>query len=93
MSFPADYNTGLLIVECEAKINGETAPQDHFVLLKNDGENFEIEATEDSVILVLSGEPINEPIAAYGPFLMNTWDEVEKAMKDVNAGKFGVLAD
>ena len=93
MSFPADYNTGLLIIEGEAKINGDTAPQDHFVLLKNDGENFEVEATEDTVILVLSGEPINEPIAAYGPFLMNTWDEVEKAMKDVNAGKFGVLAD
>ena len=93
MSFPANYNTGLLIVEGEAKINGETAPQDHFVLLKNDGENFDIEAKEDTVILVLSGEPINEPIAAYGPFLMNTWDEVEKAMKDVNAGKFGVLAD
>ena len=93
MSFPANYNTGLLIVEGEAKINGETASQDHFVLLKNDGVNFEIEATEDTVILVLSGESINEPIAAYGPFLMNTWDEVEKAMKDVNAGKFGVLAD
>jgi len=93
MSFPADYNTGLLIVEGEAKINGDRAPQDNFVLLKNDGEVFEIEAVENTVLLVLSGEPINEPIAAYGPFLMNTWDEVEKAMKDVNAGKFGVLAD
>ena len=93
MSFPADYNTGLLIIEGEAKINGEVAAQDHFVLLKNDGENFEIEATEDTVILVLSGEPINEPIAAYGPFLMNKWEEVEQAMHDVNTGKFGVLED
>ena len=93
MSFPADYNTGLLIIEGEAKINGEVAAQDHFVLLKNDGENFEIEATEDTVILVLSGEPINEPIAAYGPFLMNKWEEVEQAMHDVNSGKFGVLED
>ena len=93
MSFPADYNTGLLIIEGEAKINGEVAAQDHFVLLKNDGENFEIETTEDTVILVLSGEPINEPIAAYGPFLMNKWEEVEQAMHDVNAGKFGVLED
>lgn len=93
MSFPADYNTGLLIIEGEAKINGEVAAQDHFVLLKNDGENFEIETTEDTVILVLSGEPINEPIAAYGPFLMNKWEEVEQAMHDVNTGKFGVLED
>ena len=93
MSFPAEYNTGLLIIEGEIKINGEDAPQDHFVLFKNDGENFEIEATEDTVILVLSGEPINEPIAAYGPFLMNKWEEVEQAMHDVNSGKFGELED
>jgi len=52
-----------------------------------------VEATEDTVILVLSGEPINEPIAAYGPFLMNTWEEVEQAIQEVNTGKFGVLAD
>ncbi len=93
MSFPAGYNTGLLIIEGSIKINDSSAPQDHFVLLKNDGENFTVEATEDSVILVLSGEPIDEPIAAYGPFLMNTWEEVEKAMNDVTAGKFGVLED
>jgi redox-sensitive bicupin YhaK (pirin superfamily) len=63
------------------------------VLLKNDGEKFEIEAKEDAIILILSGEPIDEPIAAYGPFLMNTWAEVEQAIQDVNAGKFGVLEE
>jgi redox-sensitive bicupin YhaK (pirin superfamily) len=62
-------------------------------LLKNDGEQFTIEATTDAIVLILSGEPIEEPIAAYGPFLMNTWQEVEEAINDVNAGKFGVLQD
>jgi redox-sensitive bicupin YhaK (pirin superfamily) len=63
------------------------------LLLKNDGEEFTISATEDSIILILSGEPINEPIVAYGPFVMNTWEEIEQAVQDVNAGKFGVLED
>lgn len=93
LNFPSHYNTGMLIVEGNAKINDQAAPKDHFVLFKNDGEIITIEATEDAVILVLSGEPINEPIAAYGPFLMNTWPEVEQAIQDVNMGKFGVLED
>jgi len=93
LSFPTDYNTGLLIIEGNVKVNGINAHADHFVLLKNDGEDLSIETTEDSVILILSGEPINEPIVAYGPFVMNTWEEIEQAVDDVNAGKFGVLAD
>lgn len=93
LSFPAAYNTGLLVVDGVALVNGETAGADHFVLLKNDGENFEVEATQDLVMLVLSGQPIDEPIVAYGPFLMNTWDEVEQAIEDVNKGKFGILED
>ena len=93
LSFPKEYNTGLLIIEGNIKVNGINAHADHFVLLKNDGEEFMIEATEDSIILVLSGEPINEPIVAYGPFVMNTWEEIEQAVNDVNAGKFGVLEE
>lgn len=91
LSFPVNYNTGLLIVEGSALINESPVKTDHFVLFKNEGEEITIEATEDTIILILSGEPIDEPIAAYGPFLMNTWEEVEQAINDVNAGKFGVL--
>ena len=92
-SFPENYNTGLLVIEGNIKVNSINAHADHYVLLKNDGEEFTINATEDSIILVLSGEPINEPIVAYGPFVMNTWEEIEQAVQDVNAGKFGVLED
>ncbi len=52
-----------------------------------------MEATQTTVLLILSGEPVDEPIAAYGPFLMNTWQEVEKAIEDANSGKFGVLEE
>ena len=92
-SFPENYNTGLLVIDGNVKVNGVNAHADHFVLLKNDGDEFTINATEDSIILILSGEPIDEPIVAYGPFVMNTWDEIEQAIHDVNVGKFGVLQD
>ena len=91
LSFPSTYNTGILVIEGSALINDEPAATDHFVLFKNDGELISIEATEDAILLVLSGEPIDEPIAQYGPFLMNTWEELEQAISDVSAGKFGVL--
>ena len=93
VDFPSTFNTGILVVEGSALINGETAAADHFVLFKNEGELITIETTEDAILLVLSGEPINEPIAQYGPFLMNTWEELEQAISDVSAGKFGVLED
>jgi len=88
---PENFNTGILLVEGSATINDHPVPTDHFALFKNNGESIQITANEDSVLLVLSGEPIDEPIAQYGPFLMNTWQELEQAIEDVNAGKFGVL--
>lgn len=93
LDLPAQYNTGMLIVAGEANINGTPVAADHFVLFKNDGEQIAVEAAADAVILVLSGEPIDEPIAQYGPFLMNTWEEVEQAITDVNAGKYGILEE
>jgi len=92
-SFPANYNTAILVVEGSALINDNAVATDHFVLFRNDGEQINIHANEETVLLVLSGEPIDEPIAQYGPFLMNTWQELEQAIEDVNAGKFGVLED
>jgi len=93
-NFPANFNTALLVIEGSIKVNGtEEAPTDHFVLMANDGEEFSIEAGEDTVVLVLSGEPINEPIAAHGPFVMNTRQELLQAFDDFNKGKFGYLED
>lgn len=91
-SFPPSYNTALLVIEGKIKINGtEIVPVDHFVLFENAGEDFFIEALEKAVVLILSGEPINEPIAAHGPFVMNTKQEIMQAFEDVSNGKFGHL--
>lgn len=91
---PANYNMALLVIEGSVKVNGETvAPVNHFVLFKNEGEIVTVEAQENSIVLVLSGDPINEPIAAQGPFVMNNRDEIKQAIDDYNMGKFGYLED
>lgn len=93
-SFPANYNTALLVIEGSVRVNEtEQVPTDHFVLFENQGENFTIEALENAVVLILSGEPIHEPIAAQGPFVMNTKAEIIQAINDFNLGKFGYLED
>lgn len=93
-NFPANFNTGALVIEGSIIINAtEKVPTDHFALFNNEGETFNIEAIEDSVILVLSGEPLNEPIVPHGPFVMNTKEEIHQAFDDYNNGKFGFLED
>ncbi|QBO58487.1 pirin family protein [Chryseobacterium salivictor] len=93
-NFPAHFNTAALVIEGNIIVNGEEkVPTDHFVLFKNEGETFTIEATEDSIILIVSGEPLNEPIAPHGPFVMNTREEIVQAFDDYNNGKFGYLED
>ena len=94
IDLPAHYNTGILIIKGQVKINNTAiAPQDNFILFRNDGETITLVAEEKSIILVLSGEPINEPLASYGPFLMNTYEEIEQAYTDYRQGKFGYLED
>lgn len=93
-NFPAHYNTVILVVEGSVLVNGtEVVPTDHMALMANEGEVFEVEASEDSLVLILSGEPIDEPIASHGPFVMNTQEELVEAFNDFNHGKFGTLAD
>ncbi len=93
-NFPANYNTVLLVVDGEVKVNNqEIVPTDHLLLFTNEGEDFSIKATENSVVLILSGEPLNEPIASYGPFVMNTQEQIREAFEDFNNGKFGTLED
>ncbi len=93
-SFPADFTTGALVIEGSITVNGEEhAATDHFVLFENSGEDFSIEASEDSIVLIMSGQPLKEPIFPHGPFVMNTREQIIQAFEDYNTGKFGYLED
>lgn len=91
-TFPSYYNTALLVIEGNIQINQKKEiPTDNLALFLNEEGTFTLHATEKSVVLILSGEPIPEPILAYGPFVMNTVGELKQAYLDLAAGKFGEL--
>jgi redox-sensitive bicupin YhaK (pirin superfamily) len=73
-------------------INGsEIAREAQFALLDRSGGEVSIEANGEASVLVLSGEPIDEPVVMHGPFVMNTTDEIRQAMVDFQSGRFGTL--
>lgn len=91
-NFQAEYNTILLVIEGNITVNGEQKVKtDQLLIFENKGEEFEISTDEKSVVLILSGEPIKEPIAAHGPFVMNNREEILEACNEFNMGKFGYL--
>ena len=91
---PVDHNTLLVVLSGEMLVNGMQKVQDSsIVLFAQDGEaDIQLEALQDSKFLLLTGQPLNEPIQGYGPFVMNTKDEIIQAFNDFNRGKFGEIA-
>ncbi len=93
-SFPQHHNTGFLVLSGEIFINNnQTAKEKDFILFSHSGEEIFISAKEDTQFVVLDGMPIDEPVVQYGPFVMNSPEEINQAIEDFNNGKFGVLAD
>jgi redox-sensitive bicupin YhaK (pirin superfamily) len=94
LDVPSRQNLGLLVMKGQLTINGEARAATHdFVVFANAGEHVVLEATSEAQALVMGGEPIGEPIIQYGPFVMNTPGEIEKAFADLQGGKFGYLED
>ncbi len=92
---PVDHNTLLVVLAGEVQVNGSQLVQDHSVVLfAQDGDALiQLEALQDTQFLVLTGKPLNEPIQGYGPFVMNTKQEIIQAFEDFNQGKFGEIPD
>jgi quercetin 2,3-dioxygenase len=90
LSVPEGHNAAIAVLRGAISANGSREAKDaELVLLERSGREIRVVAAADSTILVLSGVPIPEPIAGYGPFVMNTRQEIETAMNDFRLGKFG----
>ena len=92
-SLAAHHNALAIVTSGRVTVDGKSASAGELILFENDGVHVELTALEDAHVLVLAGEPIDEPIVQYGPFVMNSFDEIRQAVTDVNAGRFGPVPD
>jgi redox-sensitive bicupin YhaK (pirin superfamily) len=93
-AIPASYNALAVVAKGRVRVGSLVATAGELVLFANDGARVELEAEEEGThTIILAGEPIGEPIVQYGPFVMNTVQEIEQAMRDVQRGKFGPIPD
>jgi hypothetical protein len=93
LTLPDGDNASIFVLQGRASVNGsQAAGEAELIVCKRNGSQVTIDAQEDSRFLVMSGEPIEEPIARYGPFVMNTREELIQAAQDYQAGKMGHLS-
>ncbi|MFV0295958.1 MAG: pirin family protein [Hyphomicrobiaceae bacterium] len=93
LDLPEGRNVAVVVLDGTVEVNGNAIVRaSEMIVLDRDGGAITIEANSDAKLLVLSGEPIDEPVAAYGPFVMNTEAELREAFADYHAGRFGNMA-
>jgi redox-sensitive bicupin YhaK (pirin superfamily) len=93
LTVPSGYNTALFVLHGQVLLNNtQSAHSAELVLFDKEGDHIVIDTQRDATVLLLSGEPIHEPVASYGPFVMTTQAEILQAMNDYRAGKMGHLS-
>ena len=92
LQFPPRHTLAVAMLHGSVVINGrDSVRTDQVAHLSVEGTNLQLQAHNDSSLLVLSGLPIEEPIVGYGPFVMNSEDEIRTAVSDFNSGQFGQI--
>ena len=91
-TLPEGRTLALVVLKGTVLVNGSAVTREaQMVTLARDGSDVALEANTDATVLLLSGEPIDEPIVGYGPFVMNTQEEISQAIADFNGGRFGQI--
>lgn len=89
---PVGWSSALVVIEGSVEINGDTiAHESQLIVLSQEESKIHLRANSDAKVLALAGEPLNEPIVGYGPFVMNTNAEIAEAIRDFNTGRFGQM--
>lgn len=92
LAVPDGHTLMIAVLKGAVLVNqAETVNEGGLVRFDREGEAFCLQASERARLLLMSGQPINEPVVGYGPFVMNTEEEIRQAVRDFNEGKFGVL--
>ena len=93
LAFKAGPTAALVVLRGTVQVNGsEIVREAQLVMLDRDAGEVVLEANSDAALLVLSGEPLNEPIVGYGPFVMNSEAQIAEAFEDLSSGRFGRIA-
>ncbi|MBL1376971.1 pirin family protein [Zobellella iuensis] len=91
-SLPAGWTTALVVLKGTVLVNGQSlAREAQLVLFEPDGEQISLEANDEATLLLLSGEPLGDPVVGYGPFVMTSEAEIRQAIDDFNSGRFGAM--
>lgn len=90
---PSTYNALIYVLEGSLVVDEKKVMTKDMAVLANDGNEIKLKATADSTYLLLSGEPLNEPVESYGPFVMSNQTEVMQALRDAQMGKMGILIE
>ncbi|MCB9224181.1 MAG: pirin family protein [Crocinitomicaceae bacterium] len=94
IQIPETYNALIYQLDGSFKVNNDQLITGKNMLhLNNDGTSIVVEAMENTRLMLLSGQPINEEVSTYGPFVMNTEDEIRQAILDYQSGKMGILTE
>ena len=89
---PEGWTTLLLVLSGTVMVNGQSILREaQMATLATEGTGIRIEASSDAKLLLMAGEPIDEPVVGYGPFVMNSQAQIAEAIRDFNSGKFGQM--
>ncbi|APV48407.1 quercetin 2,3-dioxygenase [Betaproteobacteria bacterium GR16-43] len=91
LELPEGHTLAIVVLRGTLLVNGEVVRESHLAMLDRSGTTLTLEAISDATFLLLGGEPIDEPIVGYGPFVMNSTAEIQQAIDDFNNGRFGKM--